>query len=99
MTESVVLETVHPVARKDHRCDICLGTIGTGDRYLRQRGINDDPYVFKAHNLCWRAWRKAHRDAGYFDDEAPDHDEEVLPLVRAFFAALARPVAPQEPTP
>ena len=94
----LVLDEVRPVARKDHTCEVCWGTIGKGDRYLRQRNVGDDgAYTFKAHGLCWAAWCKAHRDGEMYDDEAPDNQDEVVPLVRSFFAAFAGVPADQIP--
>ena len=85
----LVLEETAPLARKPHFCGVCFGTIGVGDHYLRQRNVGDDgAYTFKSHNLCWAAWRKAHRDGDLYDDEAPDEDE-VRDLVRLFFTNMA----------
>ena len=40
-------------ARQRHVCDACLGVIGPGDQYYRQR-IADvgDVWTWKAHALC-----------------------------------------------
>lgn len=67
---TVVLETVRPVARKEHFCETCLGTIGAGDKYVRQRNIGDDgPYVFKSHQLCWVVSLHQAREAGMWTDD------------------------------
>lgn len=43
----------HPVARKQHRCELCDRIIEPGERYNRQRNIGvDGPYVFKACAHC-----------------------------------------------
>lgn len=86
----VLLADEWPTARKEHRCGVCLGTIGAGDRYRRQRLVDDDPYVFKAHALCDAAYWKAQRESGLFDDEFLEWSE-VRPLVEQFFAAIAAP--------
>jgi hypothetical protein len=49
----VLGETTNPVARRDHRCQLCSREIQSGERYNRQRNIGDDgPYVFKACAHC-----------------------------------------------
>lgn len=84
-----LLEDVWHVARKDHQCNVCWGTIGEGDRYLRQRSIYDgEPQTFKAHALCDAAYWQAHRTLGLYGDDAPDWQEEIRPLVEGFLAHL-----------
>lgn len=85
-----VLEDVKPVARKQHRCDVCDGVIGEGDRYHRQRGVwEGEPYTHKAHLLCRAAYVLAMRDlerrADWDEYAEPD---EVRPYVERFFAAV-----------
>ena len=49
----LVLASENPVARIEHKCQLCWRTIGPGERYNRQRNIGDDgPYVFKACAHC-----------------------------------------------
>lgn len=89
---SVLLDDVWHVARKAHQCCVCWGTIAPGDRYHRQRVVQDgDPGVFKCHALCDLAYWWAHTDLGLDSDEAPDWHEDMAPLVAAFFAAWAAP--------
>lgn len=86
-----VLENATPVARKQHLCDVCLGVIGEGDRYHRQRGIWDEgPYTHKAHALCNAAYWLAMRDLGY-DARWEEYAEwsEVRPYVERFFAVVS----------
>ena len=74
-----------PVARKEHRCDICWGRVPAGAAYVRQRNICDgEPYVFKAHTLCWVVSCRMHRELGLFDDEWPDEDEVRAEVLRCF---------------
>lgn len=86
-----VLDETWPVARKEHFCGTCLGTIGAGDSYIRQRNIGDDgPYVFKAHGLCWRLSLAIRRGAGMWEDEWPEPSEVRDALVLWFdWTALA----------
>ena len=84
------LDRQRPVARKAHHCDVCFGTIATGDTYTRERNIGDDgAYTFKAHTLCDAAYWKAHSDLGLYSDEEPDWTEDVRPIVEGVFKALA----------
>ena len=78
------------VARREHQCDVCFGTIAVGDRYRRQRLIGDDtPYTFKAHGLCdliyWEAWR----DLDLYEDESPDWTEDIRPRLLDAFTFVA----------
>lgn len=72
----LVLASENPVARKDHRCDLCDRIIGPGERYNRQRNIGEDgPYVFKVCAHCCALVRLttatdwADDDAGYAADD------------------------------
>lgn len=77
-----------PVARVEHRCSLCGGVIAPGDRYRRQRYVDDDPYTLKTHGLCDAAYWVAYREFDYWDDEPVDQGEVELVMMR-FFAALA----------
>lgn len=83
-----VLDDVWPVARKEHRCDVCMGVIAAGDRYRRQRNVDDDVYTFKAHALCDAAYWVAYKEAGCWDDEGPDWSDYIKPAIERFFKAV-----------
>lgn len=76
-----------PVARIEHRCGVCLGVIGRGDRYRRQRLVDDEPYTFKTHGLCDVAYWRSFRESGLTDDDVLEWSE-VEPFVAAFFASV-----------
>lgn len=86
-----VLAEERPVARKEHDCYVCLGTIGAGDQYLRQRNVGDEgPYVFKAHALCWAlSLFIAHEEDYWTDDGEWPEPMEVRAGITRWFAALA----------
>ena len=74
-----------PVARKEHTCHACFGTIGKGDTYRRQRLVWDgQPGVYKAHRLCDGLYWKMHREAGLWDDEGVDEGELRAELALIF---------------
>lgn len=92
-----VLDEVRPTAIKTHLCECCLGTIGVGDQYLRQRNVGDDgPYVFKAHALCWSLSIYIAREEGYWDGEWSEPDEVREALAR-WFGAVADPWSKASP--
>lgn len=77
------------VARKDHHCNGCGGTISKGTSYLRQRVVDGrDIWTYKAHELCaaieWRIQRDYHLDC---TDSIDDH--EVREQITAIFTAWA----------
>ena len=64
-----VLKVSHPVARKEHRCLLCNGTINKGQRYYRQTCVYDAaPYDWIEHDECHEVARELYmyRDC---DDE------------------------------
>jgi len=65
---------------------VCLGTIGIGDRYRRQRIVDGgDAWVWKAHGLCDAAYVRAWHEFGPLYDETLDFAEEVRPYLIEFF--------------
>lgn len=87
----IVLDEATPIARKEHVCEVCWGTIGVGDTYLRQRNVGDDgAYTFKGHRLCWALSLRIAEEAGMWTDEGewPEPDE-VRHALAAFFASLS----------
>lgn len=61
------LSSSTPVARKDHQCQWCFGTIKKGHPYHNSRNVLDgSAYTFKAHEGCLRladALKYTHRFA------------------------------------
>lgn len=52
-------------ARKEHRCDICTGTIPVGTRYRESRAVHDGRWsTSKAHLVCAEWWS----DVGDYSD-------------------------------
>lgn len=89
---AILLADDRPTARKQHRCEVCNGTIAIGERYVRQRGIFDGAaYTWKGHALCATAQIKAHRDLDLPHDEGVE-PEEALPYIERFFAVLSSPL-------
>lgn len=49
-----VLQEKSPIARKEHRCDYCGGTIHAGERYKNQTLVYDGTvYPWKSHEQCY----------------------------------------------
>lgn len=49
-----VLQEKSPIARKEHRCDYCGGTIHAGERYVNQTLVYDGTvYPWKSHEHCY----------------------------------------------
>ncbi len=87
-----VLSDERPVARKDHHCNACEGTIPEGDRYHRQHIVNDYLYVYKSHALCDAAYWIAFRELDLIDcEEESVEPDEVRAVVLRFFQFLATP--------
>lgn len=48
-----ILRDIHPVARKEHRCMFCGGTIKVGQKYERQTNVYDGQvYDWITHEEC-----------------------------------------------
>ncbi len=55
-------------ARKEHKCDRCLGTIRPGSTYLRWCSVYDDrATTVKSHRLC-DAYRVGQDEEGWFEE-------------------------------
>ena len=87
MSATLIADTWQ-TARTNHRCSACEGIIAAGDRYRRQRLVDDDPYVFKCHALCDQLWWFLHGELDLWDDDALDPYDDVRPGLMRFFAAL-----------
>ena len=78
-------------ARKPHGCNECGGTIGTGDRYHRQRNVDGgDIWTWKAHRLCAAIqFRWQHEWQLDMCDSAPDWGEMRGEIDRIFAGLCA----------
>lgn len=86
-----VLSEETPTARKAHRCDACIGTIGAGDTYYKQTNTDMGLSTWKAHALCNAIATKMHRDYcadGWWEDEMDVDPWEVQRTINEIFAAL-----------
>ena len=76
---ATLLEERTLTARKRHGCNVCLGSIEPGQRYVRQRVVDGrDAWTWKAHDLCDRAYESAARALDLRETE-PDYIEDILP--------------------
>ena len=68
-----VLKDSHPVARKEHRCLLCNGTINKGQRYYRQTCVYDAaPYDCIDHDECYEVAMKLDMDTDCDDEGLTD---------------------------
>ena len=68
-----VLKDSHPVARKEHRCLLCNGTINKGQRYYRQTCVYDAaPYDWIEHDECHEVARELYMYRDCDDEELTD---------------------------
>lgn len=71
-----ILRDIHPVARKEHKCMFCGGTIKVGKKYNRQTNVYDGAvYDFTAHEECTSV---AHELNMYDDCDDNGLGEEVF---------------------
>lgn len=65
-----ILKDTTPIARKEHRCEFCYGTIAVGQQYRRQTNIVDGEIGdFICHTECMEVARML----DMFDDCDPDY--------------------------
>ena len=43
------------IAKKEHRCFMCMETIEKGDKYVRRVGVDDEMLTMKMHPECENA--------------------------------------------
>ena len=70
MDEPILLKETYPVARKEHRCGICGGIIGKGEKYVSRHCKMDYVYTFKMHTHCNIASSMVYQkiESGYPDE-------------------------------
>lgn len=95
-----VLADEYVVARKSHFCGGCLGVIGKGDLYHRQRiASGRDAWTWKAHTLCSHIVVGIGEDWGDGIEADPDEVREVLgESARTRRAGSMTPDSPAEQT-
>lgn len=77
------------VARKDHHCNGCCGTISKGTPYLRQRVVDGgDIWTYKAHELCAEIEGRIQHEYQLDCTESID-DYEVRERITEWFTAWA----------
>lgn len=84
-------------ARKEHRCDECMGKIVVGEAYVRSAGVNDGAfYDWKAHPECEEAGQALHLlSDSMWDKYSPMHEHLSDAADQQFFRwfALEHPAA------
>lgn len=66
----ILLSNIHPVARKQHTCMFCYGSIQKGQKYLKQTNIiNGNFGEWKCHEECQDVAKRL----GMYDDCDPDY--------------------------
>lgn len=64
-----ILRDIHPVARKEHKCMFCGGTIKVGQKYNRQTNVYDGQiYDWITHEECSTIAHKLDMYDGCDDD-------------------------------
>lgn len=86
------------VARKEHRCDECMGRIVVGEPYVKSAGVSDGVfYDWRAHPECEEAGQALHllSDACWGDEYSPMYENLSDAADAQFFRwfALAHPAA------
>ncbi len=65
-----ILKEITPVARKEHKCMFCYGTIRKGQKYLRQTNICDG---IVGDWVCHMECQTVARELGMYDNCDPDY--------------------------
>lgn len=71
-----ILKETTPVARKEHKCMFCYGTIRKGQQYLRQTNVVDR---IVGDWVCHQECQDLAKELGMYDECDPDYglsDEE-----------------------
>lgn len=79
-----ILKETTPVARKEHKCMFCYGTICKGQQYLRQTNVVDG---IVGDWVCHQECQDLAKGLGMYDDCDPDYglsDEEFGECVNQY---------------
>ena len=73
-----------PIARKEHKCDLCHGTIAKGERYVHiVQSTDGDIFDSKYHTVCCDLIRRYAKEMGgyvypYDDENVTDDIQDRL---------------------
>ena len=84
-------EPTHPVARKQHRCEMCFGPIPKGERHVQYKGKYDGEWQnWRAHEECYGGY-DGEEQYGEFTPGEGEMPERVKALVLAQRAVKEQP--------
>lgn len=80
-----------PIARKEHKCDLCHGTISKGERYVHiTQSDSGDIFDYKYHIGCNNLVDRYVRNEGGYVDDFKEYDviEDILRIYSTEFALI-----------
>ena len=78
-------ELTHPMARKQHRCEMCFGPIPKGEKHAQYKGMYDGDWQnWRAHEECYEGYSdEAEYEFSPGDGEMPERVKELVAAQRA----------------